>query len=98
NLFGRKRRQSGVVIVGFNDDLVSAHAVHFVEHAFGLAVQISLNTKGRKFIRDDTHRPAGRIALWRAASVLVRTIGLDLRRGFTLVAGAEGAESPLHFD
>src|SRR5271154_116665 len=58
NSFRRKRRESRGVFRGFDDDFVSADAVHLVEHAFGLLVQIALDAERRKFIGNDTDGPA----------------------------------------
>jgi hypothetical protein len=76
-----------------NDDLVGADAIHSVEHAFGLAIQVSFNPEGGELVGDYAHGPSGGIAQrWRAA-VRVRPVGLDFGRSFVLVPWAEGAET-----
>jgi len=43
NSLGRKIRQAGVMVRSFDDDFVSANAIHPVEHALGLAVEVSFD-------------------------------------------------------
>src|SRR5581483_10512796 len=92
---GRQRREAGIMIRRFNDDFVSADAVHLVEHAFGLAIQIAFDSQGREFVGNDAYGPARRIALRRRTSIRIRPIGLNLRRSLGLVSIAEGAEATL---
>src|SRR5579864_14140 len=93
---GRQLRKCRIVIIGFDNHFVRADAVHLVEHALGLAVQIAFNSQSGEFVRDHPHSPAGRIALRRTA-ILVGPVGLNLRRGLAFVPVAEGAETALHF-
>src|ERR1700746_3329091 len=65
-----------------------ADAVHLVEHAICLAVQIALNAQGRKFVGNYAQVPSGNIA----AAIFPGTVSHDLRRRFAFVAGTEGAE------
>src|SRR5262249_27810404 len=95
NLFGRKCRQGCIVVVGLDDDLMRAHAIHLVEHAFGLSIEVALNSQCRKFVRHHPNRPTRSIRL-RLTSVLIGTVGLYLWGSLALVAGAERAESAPH--
>ena len=94
---GWQRRQTGIVIGSFNDHFMRANAVHLVEHAFGLAVQIAFDAQCRKLIRNYAHCPARTVALRRRAAIRVRAVGLNLRRCFTLVAITKRAEAALDF-
>ena len=75
-----------------DDDLVRANAVHPVEHAFGLAIQIAFDTQRRKLVRNDPNGPPGSVAQWRRAAVGIGTVCLDFRGCLALIARAEGAE------
>src|SRR3954453_24230688 len=95
DLFWRQSGQRCIVVIGFHNHFVRADAVHLVEHAFGLAVQIAFDAKGGKLIRDSPNRPARGIFLWWRPAIL-RTIGLDLGRGLALVSITEGTEAAPH--
>ena len=41
----------------FDDDFMGADAVHLVEHAFGLAVQVALNAQRRELVGNDANGP-----------------------------------------
>src|SRR5580698_1390968 len=97
NALGRQSGQGGIVVGGFNDDLMRAHAIHPVEHALGLAVQTAFNAERRKFVGHHSHRPPRRIPLWRRAAVSVGAISLNFRRSLGLVAVAKGAKTALKF-
>ena len=88
----RNAGQGGVVLGRFDDDLVRPNAVHLVEHAFGLPVQASLDSKGRKLIGHHAHRPIRGVA--RSA---VRAIRQHLGRSLAFIAIAERAKAALHF-
>ena len=95
---GWKVGQAGVVVRSFDDDLMRPNAVHAVEHALGLAVQIALDAECRKLVGNHAHRPARSIALGRRPAVGVGAVGLDLRRSLGFVAVTEGAEAASDFD
>src|ERR1035437_4891513 len=66
----RQIRKILPVLVGLDDDFMSAHAVHLVIHAFALAIERSFNLEGRKFVRNYAHPPSGWVLL--AAGVVIR--------------------------
>ena len=88
-------RQGRGVVGSLDDDLVGADAVHPVEHALGLAVQVAFDSQRREFVGHDAHRPAGRIALGRRPAVRVGTISLNFGRSLALISGTERAEAAL---
>src|SRR5919108_1667913 len=53
--------ESLVVLGSFYDDLVSADAVHLVEHALGLAIKVALDAECRELVGNHAHAPTGRI-------------------------------------
>ena len=57
----RKRGQRALMIGRFDDHFVRAHAVHAVEQAFALAIQVAFDSQRGKFIGDHANGPAGRI-------------------------------------
>src|SRR2546426_9619698 len=95
---GRQRAQAGVVVRGLDNDLVRSDAVHLVEHALGLAVQIALDAEGRELVGNHAHRPARAVALWRRSSIGIGTIGLNLRGSLILVTVTKGTKTTLEFD
>ena len=74
---------------------MGADAIHFVEHAFGLAVKVALDSERGEFVRHHAHCPAGRVTL-RLGAILVGTIGLNFRRGLAFVSVAKRAKAALH--
>src|SRR5262249_39987212 len=76
-----KRCQAGGVVRRLNNHFMSTDTVHLVEHAFGLTVQIAFNSERGKLVRNYSHRPARGIALHSGATIRVRAIRMDLRRG-----------------
>src|SRR5215472_1844545 len=78
-----------------DDDFMRTNAVHLVEHALGLAIEIAFDAQGGKFVRNHAHSPTGSIPLWWRPAVQVRAIRLDFRGSLAFVAGAKGTESSL---
>src|SRR5450631_2852405 len=74
------------------------NAVHAVEHALGLTVEIPFDTERWKLVGHYAHRPARTIALGRRSAVGIRTIGLNLRRSLGFVAVTEGAKAAFDSD
>ena len=72
----------------FDDHFVRADAVHAIEQAVALAVEIAFDAERRKFIGDDAKRPAGRVS-----AAAVAAVGQNLGRRLALVAGAERAQA-----
>src|SRR5262249_53949779 len=94
----RQRGERGVVVGRFDDDLMRAYAVHLVEHSFGLLVEIAFDDQRGELVRDDAHRPTGRIPL-RRATVRAGPVGHDFWRRLALVAVTKGTKSsPLDLD
>ena len=81
----------------FNDNFVSADAVHLVEHAFGLLVEVAFDAERREFVRDYSNCPAGSVFL-RSAAVGVGAVGKDFRRRLAFIAVAEGTEATFDLD
>ena len=77
-----------------DNDFVRADAVHLVEHAFGLLVEIAFDAERGELIGDYANGPAGAVFLGRAA-VGAGAVGQDLWRRLALIAIAEGAEAAL---
>src|SRR5438270_10054143 len=63
DLFRRKRRECPIVLVGFYHYLVGSDTVHFVEHAFGLTIEITFNAERGKFVGYHADSPSRSIAL-----------------------------------
>src|SRR5690348_1211127 len=91
DLLWRKRRQRGVVVIGLDNYFVRADAIHLVEHAFGLSVEIAFNSEGREFVGNDPNGPAWRIPL-RSSPVVAGPIGLNFRRCLAFVSVTKRAE------
>ena len=85
------------MVGSFNDDFVGADPVHPVEHALGLAVQVALNTQGRKLVRNHPYCPSRSVALQRRGPIRVRTICLNLRRSLAFVPITERAKAAFQF-
>src|SRR5215470_1256772 len=83
------------MVWGLDDDFVGPDAIHFVEHALGLAVKVAFDAEGWKLVRNDAHRPAGRIALRWRSPIGIWAISLDLRRRFAFVPWTKRAETTL---
>ena len=98
NPLGRKVGQAGIVVRSLNDDFMRPNAVHAIEHALGLAIQIALNAERRELVGHHAHGPARRIALGRRPAVGVRAVRLDLRRSLGFVAITKGTEAASDFD
>src|SRR5262249_33750693 len=98
NALGRQRAQTGAVIRRFDDDFMRANAIHAVEHALGLAVEIALDTESRKLVWHHPYRPTRRIALRRRAAIGIGAVSLNFRRRLGFVPIAERAESAFDFD
>src|SRR5579884_2149275 len=94
---GRKGGQGSVVIGGLDDDFVGADAVHLVEHALGLPVQIAFNTQGRELVGNDANGPARGVFRRRRPTVGIGAISLDFRRSLVFVAVAEGTKTASEF-
>src|SRR4029077_583686 len=73
----RKRRQGGVVVGRFDDDFVGADAIHLVKHAFGLFIQIALDSEGRELVRNNADRPT-RTVFQRSIAVGAWAVRQDL--------------------
>src|SRR6267154_2322790 len=97
DLFGGKPSQGDVVIGRLNDHLVSADAVHLVEHPLRLLVQTAFNAECRELVGNDPNRPT-RPILHGSIAVRIWAICQNFWRSFIFVAGTEGAESTLDFD
>src|SRR6202011_4832610 len=93
NALGRKGGQAGGMIGRFDNDLMRADPVHFVEHAFGLTAEIALNPERREFIGYDADCPARSVALWGRATIRSWPVGLNFGWGLGLVAIAKGAKA-----
>src|SRR6266576_1107296 len=74
------------------------NTVHLVEHALGLPVEVTLDAKSWKFVRDDPYRPAGRIALGRGTTVGIGTIGLNFGRRLAFIPGTKRTKPALDLD
>ena len=98
NALGRQGTQCSVMVGRLNDDLVRPDPIHFVEHAFGLSIEVAFNAQRRKLVRHHTHRPTRRVTHRRRSTVGIRAVSLDFRRRFVLVPIAERAEAALDLD
>src|SRR6185437_11725681 len=87
--FYRHGGQSFHMVGGLNDHLMSADAVHLVEHSIGLAVQVTFNTQSRKFVRHHTQVPVC-VAL---AAIFSRPIRQNFRRRLSFIARTKRAET-----
>ena len=81
------------MIGSLNDDLMRSHAVHAVKHSFGLPAQVALDDQRRKLVRDHPDGPAWSIALRSVSSVMIRAVGLDLRRSLAFVSVTKGTKT-----
>src|ERR1019366_6570296 len=81
------------ILWSLDNDLVRAHAVHVVEHAFGGTVQATLDPQGRKLVGHHPHRPTLRIA-----ARAIGPIGQHLRRSLVFLPRTERTESALDLD
>src|SRR5262249_29816256 len=86
-----------VVFRSFDDHFVSADAVHLVEHALGLAINVALDTQCWKLVGDHAHAPAGRIGQSFGPSIGHGTIAEHFRGRLAFVSRAEGTEAAFHF-
>src|SRR5262249_6308210 len=73
------------VVRRLNHHFVGADAVHLVEHAIRLAVEITLNAQRRKLVGYNAQVPSGKIA----PSVFAGTVSHDLRRRLAFIARAK---------
>ena len=76
----------------FDDDLVSADAIHLVKHALGLLIQIAFDAKRRKLVWNHADRPT-RTVFQRSVAVGAWAVRQDLRRGLAFIAIIERTES-----
>ena len=81
----RHRREGCLVVGSFDNYLVGAHAVHAIEEALALAIQIAFYPQRRKFIGDHSERPPRGILC-----PAVPAIGENFRRSLPLIPRAEG--------
>src|SRR5579862_8114744 len=95
NSFRRQRCQTRIVIRRFDDYFVGADAVHTIEHALGLPIQGTLNSKCRKLVGNYSHRPSWRVSLWPRSTIRVGPISLNLRRRLAFIPVTKGAEASL---
>src|SRR5947209_18750692 len=65
-----------------------ANAVHLVEHAIGLAVNVALDAQCGKLVRNHTQVPAGSIT-----AIFAWAVSEYFRRRLAFVAGTERAEA-----
>ena len=84
------------MVIGLDNNFVCADAVHLVEHALGLAVQITFYAKRGEFVRHYADGPPGRITLRRRTAVLIGPVCLDFRRSLTFISITEGAKASSH--
>src|SRR6202040_4313593 len=89
--------EAGVVVRGFDNDFVGTDAVHAVEHALGLAVEITLDSERRELVGDYAYGPARRVTLRRRSAIWIWAVGLNFGGSFGLVAVTEGAETTSDF-
>src|SRR5579863_7432366 len=75
------------MIRSFYDHLMRANSIHAVKKTLALAVEISFNPQGRKFIWDYAHAPSRRVP---AAPVTPER--QYFRRSASLVTRAKGAK------
>src|SRR3979411_2092395 len=88
----RQCRQGGVVVGRFNDDLMSADAIHLVKHSLGLLVQVAFDSQRRKFVGHHPYGPTG--SVFRPGSaVCVWPIGQNLGWSFVLVTVIKRAKT-----
>ena len=80
-------RKVNLDLAVFDDDFVGTHAVHAVVEADSFATHVAFDLQHRKFIRDDTHGPVGRIE-----SAWLRSIGHDFFRREPFLSRAKRAE------
>src|ERR1700674_1471629 len=81
-----KRSEGGHVVGRFDDYLVGADAVHFVEEAFAFTVEIAFDDERGEAIGDDANIPAGRVG-----AATVAAVNENFGRRFAFGAGTEGA-------
>src|SRR6266436_687249 len=65
----RERGEGGHVVGRFDNDFVSADAVHFIEEAFAFAVEIAFNDERGEAIGNDANVPAGGVGAATIAAV-----------------------------
>src|SRR4051794_637021 len=78
--------QGGVMVRRFNNYFVRADAVHFVEHAFGLSIEVAFNSQSWKLVWNYPYGPSRGVARRRRSAILARTVSLDLRRRLCLIS------------
>src|SRR5712664_3715481 len=82
----RERGEGGHVVGRFDNDFVSADAVHLIEEAFAFAVEIAFNDERGEAIGNDANVPAGSIG-----AATIAAVNENFGRRFAFGAGAEGA-------